>query len=68
MENPFETILNRLERIEKLLLHLGGHVDETGIILNVKQAAQYTNLSTSRIYKYTTTREIPHYKIGRNCI
>ena len=65
MENPFEHILIRLERIEKLLLHLGGHVDETGIVLNVNQASQYTNLSVARIYSLTSQKSIPHYKNGK---
>lgn len=71
MENPFETILMRLERIENLIKELMGErtVDETNatndVLLNVNQAAKYIHLSVSSIYKFTSQKEIPHYKKGK---
>ncbi|MBU0695988.1 MAG: helix-turn-helix domain-containing protein [Bacteroidetes bacterium] len=65
MENPFELILKKLDRIERLLSGYNEIADGTGIVLNVKQTAEYTNLSVSRIYKFTSLRLIPHYKNGK---
>ena len=65
MENPFETILLRLERIENLIKELSGERTDDDIILDVKQASKYIHLSVARIYKFTSEKEIPHYKKGK---
>ncbi|TKC00165.1 helix-turn-helix domain-containing protein [Pedobacter cryophilus] len=71
MENPFETILIRLDRIENLIRELIGErtdIDinvDNDIVLDVKQASKYIHLSVSRVYKFTSEKEIPHYKKGK---
>ena len=65
MENPFEMILLRLERIENLIKELSGERTDDDIILDVKQASKYIHLSVSRTYKFTSEKEIPHYKKGK---
>ena len=66
-ENPFETILERLDRIEKAISNLK---TENSIVaeskpMNLKEVVAYMGTSTSAIYKLTSTAEIPHYKLGK---
>jgi len=71
MENPFELINERLERIENLLKNIynkRGDLDgcfSGSIVMNTKSVATYLDLSVSCIYKLTCTREIPHSKRGK---
>jgi excisionase family DNA binding protein len=71
MENPFEIINQRLERIELLLqnIYSASNISEAGIattpIMNIKQLATYLDLSVSALYKMTSTKEIPHAKRGK---
>ncbi|SHH03987.1 transcriptional regulator, AlpA family [Flavobacterium fluvii] len=66
MENPFEIILERLDRIEKAIKNLNvgetkAPVDE---LFDIAQVASYLKITKSTIYKLTSTSEIPHYKNG----
>jgi excisionase family DNA binding protein len=66
MENPFEIILERLDRIEKAIQNLSvgktkAPVDE---LWDIAQVASYLKITKSTIYKLTSTSEIPHYKNG----
>ncbi|WP_139855662.1 helix-turn-helix domain-containing protein [Aequorivita sinensis] len=71
MENPFELINSRLERIEDLLQKIyktsQNMVDsETPTkIMTVHTVSEYLNLSLSCIYKLTSGKEIPHFKRGK---
>lgn len=71
MENPFELLNNRLARIETLLQNIytkGNALDTIEVapkILTTQTVADYLNLSTSCIYKLTSSREIPHSKRGK---
>lgn len=71
MENPFEIINQRLARIEILLQNLNsinGNKNSIGSypeILDVKALAKYLNVSSSYIYKMTSTNQIPHSKKGK---
>mgnify|MGYP003646039791 FL=1 len=71
MENPFEIINQRLERIEVLLqkLYEANNTTETGVtispIMTIKQVSAYLDLSLSALYKMTSTKEIPHAKRGK---
>jgi excisionase family DNA binding protein len=71
MENPFELLNNRLARIENLLQNIytkGNALDTIKVapkILTTQSVADYLNLSTSCIYKLTSSREIPHSKRGK---
>ena len=70
MENPFEIILARLDQIENLIktirvsdnFQIHPHMSE---IMNLIQAAEYLSLSKSSLYKSTSQREIPHFKMGK---
>jgi excisionase family DNA binding protein len=70
MENPFESIDKKLDKIILLLQQL---VPDNGAILEtapkdtmtIKEAAQFLGVSKQSIYHHTMTRSIPHYKIGK---
>jgi excisionase family DNA binding protein len=49
-------VLERLERIEKLLL------EQQPKPLSLSEAATYLNISKSHLYKMTAESRIPHYK------
>ena len=67
MENPFEIILERLDRIEKAIQNLSanGPLANTNDPMDVKDLASYLKISASTIYKFTSTRSIPYYKNGK---
>jgi excisionase family DNA binding protein len=66
MENPFELILERLDRIEKAIQNLDIQESKAPVkeLQNLEQLASYLKVSKSAIYKLTSTKEIPHYKNG----
>lgn len=67
MENPFELILERLDRIEKAIaaINTTNPIQANNTPLDVKELSAYLKLSISAIYKLTSTSEIPHYKSGK---
>lgn len=67
MENPFELILERLDRIEKAIekLNTTGPVAPANTPMDIKDLAEYLKMSVSAIYKLTSSSEIPHYKSGK---
>lgn len=67
MENPFEIILERLDRIEKAInkLSANGPLANINDQMDVKYLAAYLKISASTIYKFTSTRSIPYYKNGK---
>ncbi|WP_397445961.1 helix-turn-helix domain-containing protein [Polaribacter sp. R77954] len=71
MENPFEIINQRLDRIEKLLQNLNSIKNNKNSIgtypeiMDVKALTEYLNVSSSYIYKMTSTNQIPHSKKGK---
>ncbi|WP_274476144.1 helix-turn-helix domain-containing protein [Mangrovimonas aestuarii] len=72
MENPFELINERLDRIEKLLKDLNNKIDGNSEnyttlsnIMNIEQLASYLTLSKSTIYGMVNKRKIPHFKRGK---
>lgn len=70
MENPFELILEKLNTIETLLKYpvKQDRVVETSPvsnILSITQAAEYLCLSKSSLYKMTSQRLIPFYKVSK---
>ena len=67
MENPFELILERLDRIEKAIasLNITNPIPVNNAPMDVKDLSEYLKLSVSAIYKLTSTSEIPHYKSGK---
>lgn len=68
MSNPFETLDNRLSRIERLLLDLKqgplpGELDANSEkLLNIQEAAKFLNLAVPTIYSKVNRREIPFIK------
>ena len=74
MENPFEIINQRLERIENLLENIHSNFQNKNTknsypdILDLQQLTAYLNVSKSYIYKMTATNMIPHSKKGKNYI
>ena len=67
MENPFEIILERLDRIEKAIdnLSTNGSIASVNTPMDIKELATYLKMSVSAIYKFTSSSEIPHYKSGK---
>ncbi len=71
MENPFEIINHRLERIENLLENINRNIsrEETKAIIpkvmNIKQLSDYLGVSLSYLYKQTSSHKIPHSKRGK---
>jgi excisionase family DNA binding protein len=67
MENPFELILERLDRIEKAIENLktANPIQVNNAPMNVKEVSKYLNISVSAIYKRTFKNEIPHYKYAK---
>lgn len=71
MENPFEILNERLQRIENLLEKIvnTGSVSDiieiTPKIMTTHTAAAYLDLSIFCIYKLTSSRELPHSKRGK---
>lgn len=67
MENPFELILERLDRIEKSIeqLSANGPLANINNPMDVKDLSAYLKISASTIYKFTSTRSIPYYKNGK---
>ncbi len=56
-----EFIQNELKEIKELLIKQTIQQKE---ILTVEEASEFLGLSTSRLYKMTSNKEIPHYKPG----
>ena len=72
MENPFEVIIQRLDKIERLIYELKkpntittNNESYSTEILNMNQAVDYLTLTKSAIYKFTSGRGIPHFKRGK---
>lgn len=73
MENPFEIILEKLDRIERLINELSATKIEIETkspeakktIMNVEQVADYLNLAKATIYGHTMRRILPHSKRGK---
>jgi len=67
MENPFNTIEERLRNIESLLIqikHNPADPPETDKLLTVDGAAEFLSLSKPTIYRKISERSIPFHKIG----
>ncbi len=56
--NPVFTLQSIIERLETLTRAVLSNKQT----LNLEEAAAFTGLTTSYLYKLTSTQEIPHYK------
>ena len=67
MENPFELILERLDRIEKAIEKLNVNkiilVEET--TLDLEDLSKYLNITKPGLYGMVHRKVIPHYKFGK---
>lgn len=75
MENPFEILETKINRLESLLQELLNRpLPQTSEppnhkeIMNVKEAAAYLCLSPQTLYGYTCKRLIPFYKASRRVL
>ena len=67
MNNPFETLNNRLQNIERLLLDIkhnepSPQITDQKELLSMKEAAKFLSLSTATIYSKVSRRELPCMK------
>ena len=67
MENPFELILAKLDRIENAIanLKITNPAPKMFAPMNVREVSEYLKISVSSIYKLTSSSGIPHYKSGK---
>jgi predicted DNA-binding transcriptional regulator AlpA len=70
MENPFETINQKLDRITTQLNEIASHLALSGTepakrILSINDASKLLGMARQTIYGYTMLRNIPHYKNGK---
>lgn len=70
MENPFNEISERLERIENLLtdhhqMKVEPPDNEEEKLMNVKEAASFLGESVATLYGRTCRNQIPFYKRGK---
>ncbi len=67
MENPFELILERLDRMEKAINNLNPsdtiNVEEK--TMDIIELANYIKVAKTSIYGLTNQKKIPHYKLGK---
>ena len=70
MDNPFQELYERLDRIEGLLVIVKDHKtpeseDDDERLLNVREAARYLGDAVATLYGRTSKNEIPFYKRGK---
>ncbi len=70
MDNPFQELYERLDRIEGLLISVKEHKSsepdgEEERLLNVREAARFLGDAVATLYGRTSKNEIPFYKRGK---
>ena len=70
MENPFEIILEKLNKIEEELAIINARLENKGYgmksdYLTLKELSEYVNLAVQTIYGFTSTNQIPYIKRGK---
>lgn len=71
MKNPFEIIDVRLSNIENLILELKNqptaaiNIQESDILFDIQQAADFLKLSVATVYSKVSKRELPYIKRGK---
>jgi excisionase family DNA binding protein len=72
MENPFEEIIQRLERMEALLREIKGSpiVDpnpqvEQKTLHSIRELADFLGCTTVTAQKFKNEKRIPYYQVGR---
>jgi|SRR5579863_433231 len=71
MENPFEILDRKLDKIGEMLEILISNRQEIRImstenkeIMNIDEVAAFLFISKSTLYKFVMNRKIPHFKVG----
>ena len=69
MENPFEIILQKLDKLEKSIEELKyltkDSENEIKELLSCVELAEYINLTVSTVYGLVHQKKIPYYKKGK---
>lgn len=70
MENPFESINQKLDRITIILEELISNLALPGIVkvkqvMTIAETANFLGIAKQTLYSYTSKRTIPHYKNGK---
>lgn len=67
MENPFEIILERLDRIERAIEKINSlpNPNNEDELMNIEEVSSFLGLTKPTVYGLTHSRKIPHYKNGR---
>ena len=72
MENPFEEIINRLERIERRMIEIQSAMTppeeppvEKKTLHSIKELAEFLGCSTLTAQKFKNEKRFPYYQIGR---
>ena len=74
MENPFEIIIERLDKIEKMLLEMSkkvvseSQVSKSEEFMTVEQLAEYLTLARQTIYGLCSAKDLPYFKRGNEFI
>jgi excisionase family DNA binding protein len=70
MENPFELIIDRLDKIEKSIESLKSSNNllekENDIFFSIDELSEYLKISKSSIYGFVHRKKIPYYKFSRS--
>ena len=70
MENPFEVLNQKLDKLTGLLEDITWRLNEPKKaagkqVMNITEAAELMGLARQTLYSYTSKRMIPHYKTGK---
>jgi len=72
MENPFEIIVERLDRIEAALSEINTRLEQpakikenSSEIIRIEEAAEFLRVAKSTVYEYIYKKIIPHYKVDK---
>lgn len=71
MENPFEVIMEKLDRIERMVTIIREYqeiketLDNGKEIMNVQQVADYLSIAKQTVYGMTCRSKVPYYKRGK---
>lgn len=71
MNNPFDELSMRLDRIEQLLAKSQNHETKKQTddpLLNIEEAAAYLKTPKKTIYQYTSSRKLVPLKPGRRLL
>src|SRR5436190_2220623 len=72
MENPFELLIEKIDRLEKAVerLSASSNINDASSnrndeFMNIEQVANFVGLSKDTIYGLTHKKLIPHFKTGK---